>query len=150
METKYFEDFQVGESFATHGRTITETDLVNYAGLGGNFHPVHLDEAMMRESDYGHRLVYGFLVVIMMQGLKIQTGMLDDSVVALYRVDDLAFREPVETGETIHSEITVRDVEERDEETGVVTLAENGVNQDDDVVLSARTETLVRKRPSND
>lgn len=145
METRYFDDFRVGDSFETHGRTITEADLVNYAGLGGNFHPVHVDKEKMRRSEYGHRLVYGFLVMIILQGLKIQTGMLDESVVALCGVNDLRFRKPVAVGETVHGELTVRDVENRDEETGIITLEEKAVNQDDEVVLSAVTETIVWK-----
>lgn len=145
MSTKYFDDFVEGEVHRTHGRTITEADLINYAGLSGNYHPVHLDAERMKDSEYGHRLVNGFLVVAMMQGLKIQTGMLDDSVIALYGVNDLQFREPVAIGDTIRNEITVKDLESKDSSSGIVRLEEKAINQDGDEPVIATTQTLVKK-----
>ena len=146
METKYFNDFEVGETYETPSRTITETDQLNYAGLSGNFDPIHLDDEKMADSRFGGRLVYGQLVSVMMEGLKIQTGIIRDSVIASYGMDSIRFVNPVMIGDTIHNEMTVIDLEQRDDESGVVVMEEEGVNQDGETVVSAETRTLIRKR----
>ena len=145
METRYFEDFDVGETITTTARTITEADLVNYAGLSGNFDPIHLDAETMAESEFGGRVVYGYLVLAVMEGQKVQTGMIEGSVKAFYGFDGARFTNPVLVGDTIHTEITVLDLEDRGD-GGIVVLEEKAVNQDGEPVVVAETRTLFHKR----
>lgn len=146
MESKYFNDFEVGETFTTSGRTITDADQLNYAAVSGNYDPIHLNEEMMSDSQFGGRLVYGYLVLNVMEGQKVQLGLIDDSVVAFYGIDEARFRNPVMIGDTIHTELTVLDLEERDEDTGIVVLEEKGIRQDGEVAVAAETRTLIEKR----
>lgn len=145
MQSKYFEDFERGETVTTSARTITEADQVNFAGLSGNFHPIHLDRERMERSEYGGRLVYGYLVLSVMAGLVIQTGIVEE-VVAHYGIDELRFTAPVMIGDTVHGELTVVDLEDRDDASGVVVLEERTMNQDDETVLVAETRRVFRKR----
>ncbi|MGM0590627.1 MAG: MaoC/PaaZ C-terminal domain-containing protein [Halobacteriota archaeon] len=149
MTANYFEDFAIGDSFTTTARTITEADQSNFAGLSGNFDPIHLDEERMRESSFGGRLVYGLLVLSIVAGQKIQRGIWGDSVIALYGIDSLRFTAPVFIGDTIHTELTVLDLEDRDDESGVVLLEERAVNQDGEDVVVAETRTLIEKRSAS-
>lgn len=145
METKYFEDFEIGETITTKARTVTEADLVNYAGLSGNFDPIHLDAETMASSEYGGRLAYGYLILAIMEGQKVQTGMTEGSAKAFYGLDGARFTNPVMIGDTIHTEITVLDLEDKGD-AGVVVLEEKAVNQDDEPAVVVETRTLVHKR----
>ncbi|THE63021.1 hypothetical protein D8Y22_21510 [Salinadaptatus halalkaliphilus] len=147
METKYFDDFETGETITTNGRTITEADQLNYAALSGNYDPIHLDAERMADSPFGERLVYGYLVLNVMEGQKVQTGVIEDSVIAFYGIDEARFVEPVAIGDTIHTELTVLDLEPKDEDSGVVVLEETAINQTDDAVVVAETRTLVERTP---
>lgn len=144
MESKYFSDFEVGETYETTARTITETDLLNYAGLSGNFDSIHLDKNRMEDSEFGGRLVYGQLILVIMEGLRIGTGMIEDSVISSYGLDDVRFIEPVLIGDTIHNEMTVADLERRGENNGIVVMEERAVNQDGKTVVVATTRTLIK------
>lgn len=146
MESQYFDDFEVGETFETNARTITDADQVNYAAVSGNYDPIHLDAEMMADSEFGGRLVYGYLVLNVMEGQKVQLGLIDDSVIAFYGIDEARFQNPVMIGDTIHTELEVLDLEDRDDDRGIVVLEERGVNQDGEVCVRAQTRTLIRKR----
>lgn len=147
METHYFEDYDVGETFETRGRTVTDADLLNYAAVSGNYHPIHLDEDLMGDSPFGGRLVHGLAVLSIMEGQKVQTGLIEDSIIALYGFDDLRFTNPVFVGDTIHTELTVIDKDEKDDESGVVLMEEKGVNQDGEPVVVGESRSLLEKRP---
>lgn len=145
MNTKYFEDFETGETFTSSARTVTEADLVNYAGISGNYDPVHMDADMMADSEFGGRLVHGFLILAVMEGQKVGTGIIEGSVKAFYGFDGARFTNPVLVGDTIHTEITVLDLEDTDDDAGVVVFEEKAVNQDGDPVVVAETRTLFYK-----
>lgn len=145
MNDPYFEDFEIGDTVTTNGRTITDADQANYAGLSGNFDPIHLNEERMADSQFGERLVYGYLVLNVLEGLKVQTGIVEN-VVAFYGIDEARFVAPVLIGDTIHGELTVLDLEEQDEDSGILVLEEKAINQDGEEVLVATTRTLIEKR----
>jgi acyl dehydratase len=144
MESKQFSEFTVGESFVTDGRTITEADQINFAGLAGSFHPMHLDEEAMQDSEYGERVVYGLLVLSVASGLRAQTGLFHETAIAYYGIDDLRFVAPVMIGDTVRNEMTVAELEPRDADSGVVVLDEEITNQHGETVLVERTRLLVR------
>jgi acyl dehydratase len=146
MESKYFEDFEVGETFMTNARTITDADQLNYAAVSGNYDPIHLDAEMMEDSQFGGRLVYGYLVLNVMEGQKVQLGLIDDSVIAFYGIDEARFRNSVMIGDTIHTELTVLDLDDKDENSGILVLEEKGITQDDEVAVAVETRTLIEKR----
>ncbi|WP_440991170.1 MaoC/PaaZ C-terminal domain-containing protein [Haloarchaeobius baliensis] len=147
-----FDATAVGDGRRTAGRTITEADLVNFAGVSGDFNHLHTDAERMQASEYGERIAHGALVFSIATGLLWQerAGGGDGSssdVVAFYGVDRLRFRGPTFVGDTVHVETEVVDMEERPdhpEAAGVVREEAEVVDQDGTVVLSCELLALVR------
>jgi 3-hydroxybutyryl-CoA dehydratase len=110
----YFESVEVGETAETEARTITEADVVNFAGVSGDFNHLHMDAERMAESQFGERIAHGTLVFSIATGLLWQSRSEREreSLVAFYGVDNLRFVGPVTFGDTIHVETEV--VEKRE------------------------------------
>jgi len=140
-----FAETDPGDTGRTAARTITEADLVNFAGVSGDFNDLHLDAETMRDSEYGERIAQGALVFSVMTGLLWQSRD-DDDLVAFYGVDDLRFRAPVFVGDTIHVETEVVATEPRDhpEGNGVIRSAAEVRKSDGEVALSAELIGLYR------
>ncbi len=113
-----FEDFAEGDTFETAGRTVTEADLVNFAGVSGDFNDLHLDAEAMADSEYGERIAQGALVFSVATGLLWQADVTGDALVAFYGVDRLRFRAPVFVGDTLSVHVTVADRERREDTAG--------------------------------
>ena len=142
-----FEDAEVGETFETQGRTITEADVMNFAGVSGDFNHLHTDAEAMAETEFGQRIVHGAFVFSAMTGLLWQArGDERDDVVAFYGVDHLRFTAPSFIGDTIHVELEVAEKEPRDhpEANGVIRYEAEVVNQREEVVLACETLSLVK------
>ena len=143
----YFEDIPVGEEYASPGRTVTEADVVIFAGLSGDYNVLHTDAEHMKASLFGERIAHGLL------GLSIQQGLLD-RVVPGQTVGPLAsvkwkFKGPIKIGDTIHVEARVSAKKDGERpESGVVTLARRVVNQRGEVVQEGETDHVVARRPA--
>jgi enoyl-CoA hydratase/3-hydroxyacyl-CoA dehydrogenase len=146
--SSYFERVSVGDTVTTAGRTITETDVVNFAGVSGDFNHHHTNEERMQESSFDGRIAHGALVFSVMTGLLWQSRTRDerDAVVAFYGVDDLRFRAPTYVGDTVHVDIEVTDKHERDHPvaTGVVVYEAVVKKQDGTAVISCELLSLVQ------
>ncbi len=129
----YFEDFQEGAEFLTPGRTITETDIVNFAGVSGDFTSIHMDETVAKSSRFGTRIAHGLLTLSAVSGFWWKLG-ITDHVVAFYGIDKLRFTRPVRPGDTIRARIRVVGKEKR-EGFGLVTLLHEVFNQEGETVL---------------
>jgi acyl dehydratase len=70
----YFEDFQVGQRFTTPARTVTEADIVHFAGVSGDYNPIHTDAEFTRSTPFGARIAHGLLVLSMLTGLRQRSG----------------------------------------------------------------------------
>ncbi|MFB6082821.1 MAG: MaoC/PaaZ C-terminal domain-containing protein [Halorientalis sp.] len=147
MTDSYFETVEIGEQRETQARTITEADVVNFAGVSGDFNHLHTDAETMAESDFGERIAHGMLVFSIATGLLWQSRSEreKEAVVAFYGIDRVRFVGPTFIGDTIHVELEVLDKEERDHPvaTGVVRYDVDVVTQDDDTVLSCEMLSLV-------
>lgn len=143
-----FETVSVGDSLTTTGRTITEADVVNFAGVSGDFNALHTDAERMADSEYGERIAHGALVFSVVTGLLWQARDEDEKrhLVAFYGVDRLRFVQPVLLGDTIRVETEVIDTEPTDHPTatGVVRTAVTALNQADETVFAAEFLTLRR------
>src|SRR3954454_14780105 len=113
-----FEELTVGERFATRGRTLTEADVVLFAGLSGDTHPQHTDAEWAARSRFGERIAHGMLVLSYAVGL---VPFDPERVVAIRRVGDAVFKQPVRIGDTIRVEGEVAELRELDPEHGLVT-----------------------------
>jgi acyl dehydratase len=144
----YFESVEVGEESRTAGRTVTAADIVNFAGVSGDFNHHHTDEERMSSTEYGERIVHGAFVFSAMTGLLWQSRTPEEreDVIAFYGIDGLRFTAPTFVGDTIHVEIEVLEKTERDHPSanGTVRYGADVVNQDDETVLACELLSLLR------
>ncbi|HKP87479.1 MAG TPA: MaoC/PaaZ C-terminal domain-containing protein [Blastocatellia bacterium] len=143
---KYFEDFEVGEEAATAGRTVTETDIVNFAGITGDWNEIHTNKELAERGPFGQRIAHGALVFSIATGLSVRLGQTADTVIAFYGLDRLRFVKPTFIGDTIRVRQKVESKNERDQSSGIVTMLNEVVNQRDEVVVSYIAKVLLRRR----
>jgi len=143
----YFEDFIIGVEHVTRGRTITESDVMNFAGLSGDFIELHTNEEYARQSPYGRRIAHGMLTLSIATGLMTRMNLVTDTVVAFYGIDKLRFVKPVFIGDTIQVRKRVADAMAKGGVSGVVTFDTTVVNQKEEAVLVYRDKLVIKKRP---
>lgn len=97
----YFEEFDLGQVLTTAGRTITEGDIVRFAGLSGDFNQIHTDAAYAAQGPFGQRVAHGLLVQAIASGLAVQSGFIEGTVLA-FRELACKFSLPVFIGDTVH------------------------------------------------
>ncbi|MBI3824875.1 MAG: MaoC family dehydratase N-terminal domain-containing protein [Candidatus Rokubacteria bacterium] len=146
----YFEDCLVGDRVIGPARTITETDLVQFAGLTGDWNPLHTDAEYARGTEFGDRIAHGMLVLAVASGLLYRAGAsaaLPQETIAFAGVDRVRFVAPVRIGDTVHVETEVKEVREIDGERGVITASHRVVNERGATVLTFSGKILARRRP---
>ncbi len=147
MEDGY-EAVEIGEGFETQGRTITEADVLNFAGVSGDFNHLHTDAETMADSPLGGRVAHGTLVLAVTTGLlwQARTAEEREHLVAFYGMDELRFVKPVFIGDTVHAETEITEKWETDHPaaSGIVRQQVTTKNQDDETVLSVEFLLLVR------
>src|SRR5712692_508221 len=144
----YFEDFTTGVEHVTRGRTITESDIVSFAGISGDFIELHTNEEYARQSPFGRRIAHGLLTLSISNGLMVQMNLITDTVVAFYGLDKLRFTRPVFIGDTIQVRKSVVDTLNKGGEVGVVTFDTSVLNQNGETVLVYRDKLAIKKRPA--
>jgi oxepin-CoA hydrolase/3-oxo-5,6-dehydrosuberyl-CoA semialdehyde dehydrogenase len=150
---KYFEELQPGDSLLTPRRTLTETDIVNFACLSGDHFYAHMDKIGAAESMFGERVVHGYFVISAAAGLFVDAGV--GPVIANYGMENLRFIEPVKPGDTIQVRLTVkrktvkRQKTADDKPTGVVEWAVEVFNQHQLPVALYSILTLVARQHSD-
>ncbi len=132
----YGDDFNVGDIFDTAAITMTETHVVNWAGLTGDFYPLHMDAEFAAKTQFGQRLVHGPMIFAMAVGLAAQAGFAKDSVIAWLGVDNMAMKAPVFIGDTIKLRVEVKEkTPTKDPERGVQTWLYTITNQRDEKIM---------------
>lgn len=143
---RYFEEFEVGQTIMTAGRTITEADIVRFAGLSADYNQIHTDAAYAAEDTFGERVAHGLLVLSVASGLAVQTGMIEGTVLA-FRELDWKFSRPVMIGDTVHVLIEVSETKALPRlGGGNVTMKVTVFNQRDEVVHRGHWVMLVKSR----
>jgi len=130
----------------SRGRTVTETDIVNFAGISGDFVELHVNEEYAVKGPFGRRIAHGALVFSISTGLTVQGGQLHDTVVAFYGVDKLRFTRPVFIGDTIHVVKKVIAKEMKGADRGVVCFETTVLNQDNHPVLVYQDRLMMKAR----
>src|SRR5215510_4236797 len=100
MRGLHFEDFEVGRAFHSASRTITEADIVNFAGVSGDFNPLHTDETYAATNVYGGRIAHGMCALSIITGLFERSGVVEGTIVGFVGLD-MKFRQPVRVGDTV-------------------------------------------------
>jgi acyl dehydratase len=137
-----FDDLAPGLRFATRARTVTEADVVAFAGLTGDYHPQHTDAEWSANSAFGERIAHGLLVLSYAAGL---VPFDPERVVALRRVRDVVFKRPVHLGDTIRVEGKLAEVTPLDERAGLVAVGLNITGAGGRTVARATVEVLWRR-----
>ena len=142
----FFEDFVEGEVRLTHGRTLTEADVVSFAGLSGDFVELHMNEEYARRGPFGRRIAHGALIFSISTGLMVQMTVNQEAIVAFRGVDQLRFVAPVFIGDTIHVTKKTIDKHSNDGVRGLVTFETTVLNQDGKPVLTYIDRLMVKCR----
>jgi acyl dehydratase len=143
---RYFEEIEVGEEYESPGRTVTETDIVLFAGLSGDYNVLHTDAELMKRSVFGERIAHGLL------GLAIQAGLLSRATQPYATLAFVGlrwkFKGPIKIGDTIRVRARVRAKRETSKpDRGLITLERSVLNQRDEVVQEGETDLMVERRP---
>jgi acyl dehydratase len=148
VRSLYFDDFSVGQKFVTKARTITEADIVNFAGLSWDHNQLHTDAEYAATTPFGKRIAHGLLGVIVHAGLSYE--LTEDSILALLELT-WQFKAPVYIEDTIHVEQIVKNMRESAAgDRGILTFAKEVINQKKEVVQTGTTTILLAKRASQD
>jgi oxepin-CoA hydrolase/3-oxo-5,6-dehydrosuberyl-CoA semialdehyde dehydrogenase len=145
---KFFEELEIGETLITHRRTVTESDVVSFAGISGDFFYAHMDDIAARESLFEKRVAHGYFVLSAAAGLFVDPA--PGPVLANYGLEGLRFVKPVFIGDTIRARLTCKQkIAKEDREgqipQGVVHWDVEVTNQDAEPVAVYTILTLVRR-----
>ena len=146
---KYFEELAIGETLVTHRRTVTEADIVNFAGISGDHFYAHMDDIAAKESLFEKRVAHGYFVLSAAAGLFVDPA--PGPVLANYGLENLRFVKPVYIGDTIQARLTckqktVKEDREGQIPQGVVSWDVEVRNQNDEAVAVYTILTLVKRR----
>jgi acyl dehydratase len=146
--THYFEDFHAGQVFTSQSRTITETDVVTFAGWSWDTNPVHTDAESAASGRFGGRIAHGVLGLSVALGLASRLGVFEGCSVALLGIDGWRFRRPLVPGDTVRCRVEILDTRLTSSgETGILQRRFTLLNQRDEVVQDGEMGLMVHVRP---
>lgn len=148
-----FEDYTLGERLVSPGRTITEADIVNFAMITGDWHPMHINKEYAEKSVFGQRIAHGMLTMSLGGSLCMWMGpnvFSPESFIAFLAMDEIRMKNPTLIGDTLHWEGEVAGLEEKSGGRGVITYACEVKNQRDEVCASYSQKILVGRRAGGD
>lgn len=143
----YFEEFELGYTVVSAGRTITETDIVSFAGLSGDYTQIHTNAEFARQGVFGQRVAHGLLILSIASGQLVQLGFIRGTVLA-FREMSWKFSLPIFIGDTIHTSATVTELKPLKRlGGGAVTFDVKVINQDGKVVQRGDWILLMASKP---
>jgi len=145
---QYFEDYEIGQVHHSHGRTITEADIVLHAGQTGDFYPHHMDAEFCKQQPFKERIAHGTLILSVAVGML--AGEIND-VAMSYGYDGIRFIRPVFIGDTITAHATIaekREYKKNPEEFGLVDEKVEVTNHKGELVMALTHIYLVQKKPA--
>ena len=144
----YFEEFEIGDEGESVARTITETDVVTFAGLSGDYNPLHTDAEFAKGTMYGERIAHGLLGVAVATGLAARMAIIEGTAQAFTGLE-WKFRGPIKIGDTIHLRLKVRRKKEMARlGGGFITFDATVFNQRDETVQKGTWTVLVKSAPT--
>ena len=145
----YFEEFQPGQKIVSAGRTVSEADIVAFAGLSGDFNQIHTDAEFSKKTPVGQRVAHGLLGTSIASGLAVQTGVLEGTILAFREINGWKFILPLTIGDTIHVELDVQETKAlRRIGGGLVVIAIDVVNQNSQTIMKGTWTVLVVSKPA--
>ncbi len=149
MTGLFYEDFEVGQKIETGGITVTEAHVVAFAGLSGDFNPLHTDETAAAATPFGTRIAHGQLGMILAAGLINQTGVHTGTTLALLGYREWTFLKPILFGDTIRVRVTIENKREtKKSDRGILMRKIEILNQRDEVVQQGFADLMVKRKPA--
>ncbi len=143
----YFEDLELGQEFTSPARTVTETDIVNFAGLSGDFNVIHTDAELTKRTPFGRRIAHGLLGLSIASGLAARKPGAEQHRLVAFLGMTWDFRKPIFINDTIHLQETIADKRETSTPgLGVVTYAVKVMNQRDEVCQEGQWKVIYMSR----
>jgi len=140
-----FEAFELGMRYESQARTVTEADIATFAGLSGDFNPLHTNEEFAKTTPFGGRIAHGLLTVAMSTGMSNWSGLFEGTVIALLE-QTIKYRGAVRAGDTVRLVMEVTGKEETSKpDRGIVTVAAQVRNQRDELVVDMTWVHLMRR-----
>ena len=149
-ERDYMEDYTVGEKMVSPSRTITEADIVNFAMITGDWHPIHINKEYAKTSVFGERIAHGMLTLTLGSALCMWMGpntYSPKSFIAFITMDGVKITVPTKIGDTLHWEGTVANLEAKSKGRGIITYDCAIKNQRDETCLTYVHKMMVGTRP---
>ncbi|KAA3644992.1 MAG: dehydratase [Chloroflexi bacterium] len=147
----YFEEFEVGQQIITAARTVTESDVVSFAGLSGDYNSIHIDAKYSEAGPFGQRVAHGLLVLSIASGLVQQTGMMNDTVMAFREINNWKFTKPIFIGDTVQVMVNIKETKALPRIGGGSVSIELDVrNQDEDTVMKGTWTALFVSQPEEE
>jgi len=144
----YFDQFQPGLRFLTAARTITEGDIVTFAGLSGDYNQIHTDAEFSKGTPFGQRVAHGLLVLSIASGLAMRSGVLEGTVFAFREINNWKFSSPVFIGDTVRVELEVIETKALPRLGGGAVVIELAVkNQQNETTMKGSWTALVANQP---
>lgn len=142
----YFSEFSEGQEISTAARTMTESDIVQFAGLSGDYNPLHTDAEFAKETPYGQRIAHGLLGLSMASGLAARAGFIEGTAQAFIGVD-WKFKAPIHIGDTIRLHVTVKRTRAVPSMGGgMVVFSLEVLNQEDETVQEGEWTLLIKEK----
>jgi acyl dehydratase len=147
---RHFEEFELGDRFLTPARTVTEADIVLFAGLSGDYAAMHTDEESAKNSPFEGRVAHGTLTFVITTGLMFRmTHLYHETVLALLGIDNVRYTHPVRAGDTLHAVIEIVDKRETSKsERGVIIQRVSTRNAEGVEVATCEFTNLVKRLPN--
>ncbi len=148
MSGLYFEEFTAGQKLNTGGRTVSEDAIFSFAGLTGDYNPIHTNADFAKKTQFGQRIAHGLLGLSLATGLIMQTGFLEGTVLAFREITEWKFVKPFFIGDTIYAELTITETKALPRIGGGAIFAAIVVkNQSEEICQRGTLNLLVLSKP---
>ena len=142
----FLEDFEIGRTYFSPARTVTEADVVNFAGLSGDYNPMHVDEEYAKQNLFGTRIAHGALGFIISTGLSNQMGIYEGTTIAFMECT-VKYPAPLKIGDTVHVAVTPTEVKHSSKPgRGILKQSLQLINQDGTVVMESEQVLMMKSR----
>jgi len=148
MPGKFFDDFVVGEEYVTPGRTLTETDVVMFAAMSGDYNELHTSEAFGKTTQFGRRIGHGLLGLAVSHGLFFRLGLVEGTAIAFLGIDSWKFEAPFFPGDTIRVKVQVAEKKpsRSKPDRGVIRFFFQVLKEDQSVIQTGFKTIMLRRK----
>ena len=144
----YFEEFEIGHKYTTPARTVTESDIVSFAGLSADFNSIHTDAEFAKSTPFGQRVAHGLLVISIISGQINRSGFIEGTVLAFREIKSWKFSRPVFIGDTVYAEIEIVGSKALPRlDGGAIDLEIKVKNQDGEIAMKGIWNALIQSKP---